>query len=493
MKTILLANRRAPDLSPLTDKTCVALLRVAGKPMLIHAIESLGAAHLIDIIVVVSPFAEQVEKLLGDGTRWGMHFEYVTARSHECPDALVRRLDVKAAAGVLLVRGEILRTPMVAEFLVRATAIETAVVAATIAGIPAGVILARPPLLGPHKACSLLGLASYEGAHRESDTAVDFPDASLSLVDTLGEFHRVNLDAAAGRFPGLNVPGRELMPGVIVGRKTRLPVSAIKGKPVFVGSRCRIAANAELMSEVVVSSDVVIDRGAILRSAVIMPHTYIGELVEVADAIVAGNELIHVITGAHNRVSDSFLLASVHTHGLASLLRTALDSVLAILLLIVSLPLWPIALLVSYAAIAGRPLRRLTLLGNCRASVRRMEFKTSQFSASPAILRYLPYLLAVAAGHLRLVGVEPLAPATASARTEEWEFVRDEAPAGLFGPVQLTLPEDAPSEERLLMEAQYARTRSFTGDLRWLALSAISLVRTFTPRRHMVVESSRDQ
>ncbi len=122
-----------------------------------------------------------------------------------------------------------------------------------------------------------------------------------------------------------------------------------------------------------------------------------------------------------------------------------------------------------------------------------MEFKTSQFSASPAILRYLPYLLAVAAGHLRLVGVEPLAPATASARTEEWEFVRDEAPAGLFGPVQLTLPEDAPSEERLLMEAQYARTRSFTGDLRWLALSAISLVRTFTLKRHMVVESSRDQ
>ena len=218
---------------------------------------------------------------------------------------------------------------------------------------PAGVILARPPLLGPHKACSLLGLASYEGAHRESDTAVDFPDASLSLVDTLGEFHRVNLDAAAGRFPGLNIPGRELMPGVIVGRKTRLPVSAIKGKPVFVGSRCRIAANAELMSEVVVSSDVVIDRGAILRSAVIMPHTYIGELVEVADAIVAGNELIHVITGAHNRVSDSFLLASVHTQGLASLLRTALDSVLAILLLIVSLPLWPIALLVSYAAVCG--------------------------------------------------------------------------------------------------------------------------------------------
>jgi lipopolysaccharide/colanic/teichoic acid biosynthesis glycosyltransferase len=492
IKTMLLANRLAPELFPLTDRTCAALLRVAGKPLLIHAIESLGAAHLTDIIVVVSPFAEQVEKMLGDGTRWGMHFRYITARSHECPDGLVRRFDDQYSGGLLLVRGEILRTPMVAEFLARASSIETAAVAATIAGVPAGVVLIHTPRrLNSHQACTLVGLASDEGSQRESTAAIDFPDASLSRVESLPEFHRVNLGAAAGRFPGLIVPGRELMPGVIVGRKTRLPASAIKGRPVFVGSRCQIAADAELMGEVVVSSDVVVDRGAILRSAVIMPHTYIGELVEIADAIVAGDELIHVKTGAQTRVADSFLLASVHTQSLASMLRTGMDSLLAILLLILSIPLWPIALIASYATAAGHPLRRMTLLGNRRSTIRRVEFTTSQFSATPAILRYLPYLFAVAAGHLRLVGVEPLAPATANARTEEGEFVRDEAPAGLFGPVQLTLPADAPSEERLLMEAQYARTRSFAGDLRWLARSAISISRPLALKRHMIVEAPR--
>jgi hypothetical protein len=55
------------------------------------------------------------------------------------------------------------------------------------------------------------------------------------------------------------------------------------------------------------------------------------------------------------------------------------------------------------------------------------------------------------------------------------------------------LPADAPSEERLLMEAQYARTRSFAGDLRWLALSAISIGRPFVLRRHIVTESPRDR
>jgi NDP-sugar pyrophosphorylase family protein len=72
MKTILLANRLAPELSPLTELTCAALLRVAGKPLLIHAIESIAAARLTDIFVVVSPFADHVEKMLGDGARWGM-------------------------------------------------------------------------------------------------------------------------------------------------------------------------------------------------------------------------------------------------------------------------------------------------------------------------------------------------------------------------------------------------------------------------------------
>jgi mannose-1-phosphate guanylyltransferase / phosphomannomutase len=457
MKTILLANRLAPELSPLTELTCAALLRVAGKPILIHAIESLAPARLTEIVVVVSPFAAHVEQTLGDGARWGMRFSYVTVVGDESVDDLIRRLGAHAGEDLLVVRGEMVRTPIIVEFLARAEASVAMQLAATIAGVPAGVVLVR----ATHPECDL--------------ESIDFPDARLSTIESLRDFHTTNLDAAAGRFPGLIIPGRELMPGVTVGRKTHLPTTAIKGRPVFVGSRCRVAADAELMSEVVVSSDVVIDRHATLRSAVIMPHTYVGELVEVADAIVAGHMLIHVDTGAVTRVTDSFLLASVRTRTFGSSLRTMADSIGALLLLILSIPLWPVALVAALAAEPGHPIRRLKLLGNRRAMTHRREFTARQFSVSPPLLRFLPYLLSVAAGHLRLVGVEPLGPAAATARTEEWEFVRDEAPAGLIGPVQLTLSPDAPREERRLMEAYYARTRSTAGDVRWLALGAAAI------------------
>jgi mannose-1-phosphate guanylyltransferase/phosphomannomutase len=475
MKALLLANRLAPELSPLTDLTCVAMLRVVGKPLLVHAIESIAAARLTEIIVAASPFADHIEKILGDGARWGMQFKYVAAHGNERLDDLIRRLSQHPGESLLIVRGEFLRTPIIAEFVAHAVQSEAAQVAATIAGVLAGVVLVRTPLDGSRDPCDLLGQIRHgdsRTSRRITGASVDFPEARLSLLESLSDFHRTNLEAAAGRFPGLIIPGRELMPGVTVGRKTRLPASAIKGRPVFVGSRCRVAADAELMSEVVVSSDVVIDRRATLRSAVIMPHTYIGEMVEVADAIVAGHMLIHIDTGAVTRVTDAFLLASVRTRGLASPLRTVVDSLAAILLVILSIPLWPVALIASRIADPGHPTRRSILLGNRRFLTRRVEFTAWQFATSIPLLRYLPYLLSVAAGHLRLVGVEPLAPSVAAARIEEWEFVRDEAPAGLFGPVQLTLPADAPQEERRLVEAYYARTRSLAVDMRWLALGA---------------------
>jgi mannose-1-phosphate guanylyltransferase / phosphomannomutase len=259
-----------------------------------------------------------------------------------------------------------------------------------------------------------------------------------------------------------------------------------------VGSRCRIAADAELMSEVVISSDVVIDRRATLRSAVIMPHTYIGELVDIANAIVAGHLLIHVDTGTVTRVTDSFLLANVRTRSFASSLRTAFDSLAAVLVLILSIPLWLVALIFSRVAARDHPTHRLTLLGNRRTQTRQVEFTVKQFSTPVRLLKYLPYLFSVAAGHLRLVGVEPLTPGVAAARTEEWEFVRDEAPAGLFGPVQLTLSADAPLEERRLLEAYYARTRSLAGDLRWLILGAAAAMGVRGLKQQVVPVESPD-
>jgi NDP-sugar pyrophosphorylase family protein len=75
LKTVLFATRTVPELAPLTDASCLALLSVGCKPLIVHTVEALAMAELKEVIVVVSPCADAVEAGLGDGTRWGMRFE----------------------------------------------------------------------------------------------------------------------------------------------------------------------------------------------------------------------------------------------------------------------------------------------------------------------------------------------------------------------------------------------------------------------------------
>ncbi len=95
-------------------------------------------------------------------------------------------------------------------------------------------------------------------------------------------------------------------------------------------------------------------------------------------------------------------------------------------------------------------------------------FSAWEWAVPVPVLRYLPRLLAVVSGDLRLVGVQPLTPEQANNRLEDWERVSDQAPAGLIGPTSLNLPPDAPWEQRLLSDAFYARQRSTARDWRYL-------------------------
>jgi len=317
MKVVLFATRAVGELAPISEFSCLALLTAACKPLIVHTVEALAMAGLTDVILIVSRDASAVAAALGDGARWGLRLEYVFAGSGESDESTVQRIRPRLGDEYLLVRSEMLRTPIIAEFVERARALAAQSVTATIQGVEAGLTLIRCSSGGQtanqHKRGPVCGSTG--------ECSVEFPGARLSLLDSLAAFHRAHLDILAGDFGGLIIPGRELAPKVKVGRRTKLPPYAIKDVPLLIGSRCRIAGNAELSGNVAVSDDVVIDRRAVLRSAVVMPHTYVGELVEINNAIAAGNRLVHVDTGVVATVADSFLLAAIRPHNIAEHMR----------------------------------------------------------------------------------------------------------------------------------------------------------------------------
>ena len=154
------------------------------------------------------------------------------------------------------------------------------------------------------------------------------------------------------------------------------------------------------------------------------------------------------------------------------------------LLLLLSLPLWPLALVAALVENFDDPLRETRLRGNRlefdEFGVRRRRvFVTMEWMTSIPLLRHLPRLLAVVSGDLRLVGVEPLTPEQADCQWEDWARLADRAPAGLIGPTQLILPAGAPRETRLMSDVFYACQRGTGKDLRYLLQGAGAL---FTPR-----------
>jgi mannose-1-phosphate guanylyltransferase / phosphomannomutase len=487
MKAVLFATRALPALAPLTEGSCDALLSVACKPLIVHNIEALAMAGVNDVILAVSPNAHAVEAALGDGTRWGMRFEYELATADETEKRTLERIRHRLGGEYLVMRGEMLRTPLVAEFLERARPARAAAVAATVRGVDAGLKLIR-------QESSASGPRTTSRRCDAVKEYLEFPAARLALIDSLAEFHRANLDALDSAFAGLIVPGRQIAPSVRAGRHSQVSADVPNEARVLIGTRCRIASDAEFAGRVVVSDDVVISSRAILRDAIIMPNTYVGELVEVANAIVAGNRLIHVDTGTVAAVTDSFLLAGLRTTGVATRIRASFDRLLGAILLVASLGLWPIAFLLALVRDPKRPLHGRILLGNRQHSSHGAAFRAREFATVIPVLRYLPYLLSVVAGDLALIGVEPLEAVSAAVRGQEWELARDEGRVGLFGPVQLTAGYDMPTEERRIIEAEYVATVSFTEDTKWIlrAIAALASRRAWRPaKRRTILHAKR--
>jgi NDP-sugar pyrophosphorylase family protein len=476
MRVIILADRLGHELRPLCDQTCPALLQIAGKPVLEHTLDMLAGAGLKKAVVVIGPFAEQLRTFLGDGRRWGMELDYCVTRGEEPPAAVLAQLPV-VSEPTLFLRGDMLRTPVLGEFLAQAAGREAEAMQAVLSGHSSGIGL-YPPAADDFTAVHWPDLAA--GSVLASGAAVDFPEACAFRLESFANYHQANLAAAAGRLAGLLLPGRQTALGLTQGRNSQVSPRSLKVGVAFVGTGCRIHATAELSGEVVICDDVIIDAHARLTDTVVLPNSYVGELVDLRNAIVRGNDLIRVDSGVHLHLTDAFLLADLQKISLGHTFTPSLHKLAGLVLLLLSLPLWPFAALAAYLENPSAPLRSRRLRGN-RIELtefgerRRAEFTAWEWATARPVLSALPRLLAVISGDVRVVGVEAVSAEQAGQRVEEWERLADQAPAGLLGPTQLRLPAGVPEEERLMSDAFYAsqRGRWKNGPYLWEAFTAL--------------------
>lgn len=453
IKVIVLADRLGKELEPLDQTSCPALLEVAGRSVIEYTLEDLAEAGFKRVLVV-SAQTELFEKRLRQGARWGLELEYLLSRGEMCPENVLRRAHHKGPA--LLIRGDVLRGRCVAEFIKAALATGGKCVSGTIDGQDGGI-------------CLVQGQWSHGANWRALESGpndVELGDIGFFPLRSLKNYHAANMAAVSESLRGVKLPGRTGDSG-ITGARQSVDHGARVGKgKAFIGLAAQVGKDVNLSGRVAICEGSYVDEGSNLENCVVMPGTYVGKDVEIHNAIVVGNRLIRVDIDAIADIPDDFLLTSMQKAGKKLMTASLWERIFAVLLLLISAPLWPLAAILALISQPGQPLTSSRQRGNRDNG--NSVFTRWAWNVDIPVLKNLPGLLPVISGHLCLVGVRPQLANSIPHRDAG-------APAGLIGPALLDMDAEATEDEIALGETIYASRISLVARLRYLARGAATL------------------
>jgi hypothetical protein len=277
--------------------------------------------------------------------------------------------------------------------------------------------------------------------------------------------------------PGMLLSAREMDPGIWISRNVRLHPLARLVPPVYIGEDCRVESGVNLGPGVVVGSRSIIDAGTVAENAVIFPGTYVGEALELKDAIIDRNCLVNVRLESGTLIRDSFILYSAEGARVKNGVYRFMERVVAAILLIT---LWPLPLVLSVLAFMRggkwQAFDAVSTPAEQHASLWR-TFSIHHIVISPTdapsscghLFRvcgwFIPGLLRVVLGDLSLVGMPARGRKELFALSESWRNMCLSTKSGLISEAEVAGAGDS-LDLQYTADAFYATRAGFRHDIR---------------------------
>jgi NDP-sugar pyrophosphorylase family protein len=470
LRSVLFLNAAAPDDVPVPADYPAALLPYGHSSLVEHTLDQLSQAGVKVLDLVVSTRPEDFRQLLGQGERWGMTLRWHLAKDAATPYSVLKSLGLTTRQRVLIGHADRLIADAVLSALIAsdqmaATAHEQQGFAWAGWGSTTTDVLRNQ---GPHSDESALG--SYLCAQTEHLLMLDASEftAIQNAQDLLKAQQRTLTDHALTHVPatwlttawGAHSPDAVIQPG-----------AHIDG-PALVGPGCFVAAGARIGAGTVLAHDVVVSKGASVSNSLVLPHTFVGQALELDQTIVNGTTVQHLRLGVRTVLpaSDGLLLSLQNQSGpkVSWLVRGTAG--MACLLL---LPL----MLVDGALRLARRLpprwqQRQVVLGR-DASTQAVRLQTMRCASSGhrglgKLLAHYGEWLDVLAGTRSWFGARPRSPSEWYALGYEWQLLLSNTPVGCLHTAAWSDEGHTSPQALAAADVYFAVNRSMTERMRIL-------------------------
>lgn len=521
--SIILPSAISEAFKPLTYQVPVGLLPIVNKPIMEHQVEWFVRHGIKSIRMSCNHMSNRVEEYFNNGARWGATISYnferppfgfVNALRHmkhyfenetlviissdivtdiDLREALdfhwSKRADAtflctttrEATQGLTVVFDEFSRIHSVGSRMHLVGNLQ--MVDSGICFLEPEVIELLPDVAG-YNLLQACWLASQNVALNLFGLETEGP---LMRINGWKPYLDVQREILEGKYPGINIPGIELQPGVWIGKGVSSSSHVAFQAPLVIGDRCRIGKGVNLGQGTIIGHDVMVDVGANLQNAVVLSNTFVGPQTHVSEAILQGNMMIDVKRDSFLTIEDKLAALEIEQPKrgyrfyllsnkiIASIMFLLLIPFLAVLLLVLMVSLrFPLITRVKRIApdphqLAFGKLRLrvfdLIYIGPADLTKRPLGHNPDPLTKLPHLISRIGNLLNVIKGDIMIVGNRPMDPEIAFSITEEYRRTRLKCQGGVISILDTNEVDETTEEEQVISEGYYAVNRSFWMDM----------------------------